>query len=142
MNISPVSFGKTVKVYAPFHDAVRIANAANGAPCTSPEIQENLKNIFNDTKEGHALAFYFDDNKKTGYIFSGKESREFQRSLYIKALEVRKTKLHDPLRTALRNVIQSKYDHYKRTNEIIKKSEEPFALKIGKDGSSIEIKAI
>ena len=139
MNVSPVSFGKAVKVYAPFHEARRIANAANGAPCAPSDVQEKVKNIFNDTKDGHALAFYFNENKNTGYIFSGKESKEYQRSLYTKALEVRKTKLHDPLHIALKNVLQSKLDHKRRTARIIQESIEPFALKIGKNGESVDI---
>ena len=87
MRINPVSFGKTVKVLAPHHEAVRIANAANNAPTVKPEVQEQVKKIFDDTKDGHALAFTFYDNSDYCYIFSGKESREYLHNLFQKTMK-------------------------------------------------------
>ena len=135
MNINPVSFGKTVKVYAPFHEAVRIANAANGAS----EIQEKVKTIFDDTDKGHALAFSFNDNSKSCYIFSGEESKEYLHHLYTKALLVKKIKMNYPLNEALPRVIQAKRDLYQKTADLIKRTQEDFSLKIGKNGKSVEI---
>jgi hypothetical protein len=145
MKIKPISFGKAVKVYAPYHVALKIANGTNelnkpnGVQILSPDIQKIIKDIFNDTDKGHALPFYFNQNKNSGYILSGNESREYQRSLYIKALEVRKTKLQDPLPISLKKVLQSKLEHNNRTKEIIENSQEDFALKITKNGEKIDI---
>jgi len=82
MKINPISFGKAIKVFAPFHVARRIANGANGDPTVTPEIQKIIKNIFNDTNKGHALAFYFNENENAGYILSGKA--KIINVLYIK----------------------------------------------------------
>ena len=119
MNISPISFGKTVKVYAPFHEAVRIANAANGGPTVSNKVQEQVKDIFDDTKNGHALAFTFDDNSKYCYIFSGDESREYQHNLFNKAKLVRKIKMNYPITEALPKVLKAKEDFTNKTIELI-----------------------
>lgn len=139
MKVNPIYFGKAIKVFAPFHIARKIANSANGNPYISSDIQEILKNVFNDTKDGHALAFYPNENEDSGYILSGKESREYQRSLYKKALEVKKTKSQDPLPIALKKVLQSRYDHNQRAAKIIQNAKEDFALEISDNGNKINI---
>ncbi len=139
MKITPVSFGKTVKVYAPHHEAVRIANAANGAPTVSPEVQKQVKNIFNDTAKGHALAISFNNEEGISYILSGKESKEYTRDLYHKALFVRDTKMKCPIDVALRRVVKANQDFNKRTHELIERTQENFALKISPKGEKIEI---
>ena len=139
MNIQPVSFGKTVKVYAPFHAARRIANAANGDPTVTPEIQKKVQEIFNDTDKGHALAFSFNDNKNICYIFSGEESRQYLRSLYKKAVNIRNIKLHCPLREAMEKVKAERYEHNKNTAKIIAETKENFALRISDSGDRVDI---
>lgn len=137
MNINSVSFGKTVKVYAPFHEARRIANAANGDPTVKPEIQRQVKKIFNDTDEGHALAFYFEGMSNVGYIFSGKESKEYLKALYQKAKNVRDIKFN-PDKDYVEKIIKEKFELYKKVINLILKTEENFVLKIGENGNIVE----
>jgi len=137
MKVKPISFGKAIKVYGPFHEARRFANAANGDPTVTPDLQKKIQEIINDTNQGHALAFYFNESQNSGYIFSGKESKEYLHSLLIKAREVKKAKTQDPLPIALKKVLQSRYEHYQRTEEIIQNSKEDFALKISKNGEKL-----
>ena len=139
MKINPVSFGKTVKVKAPFHEAVRIANAANGAPTVKPEIQKKVQRIFDDTKTGHALAYTFNDQNDFCYILSGKESREYLHNLYQKALKVKKIKMTCPLNEALPKVIQANNDFKAATADLINRTQEKYTLKIGENGSKVEI---
>ena len=139
MKISSVSFGKTIKVYAPYHDAVRIANAANGAECVKPEVQNQVKEIFNDTEKGHALAFNFYDNSGVCYIFSGKESREYLHNLYQKTVLVKKIKSTEPLNSALPKVVEANQNFNKQTFELIERTKEDYSLKIAPNGESVEI---
>ncbi len=139
MKINPVSFGKTVKVKAPFHEAVRIANAANGAHTVTPEIQKKVQSIFDDTKEGHALAYTFNDQNDFCYIFSGKESREYLHNLYQKAINVKRIKMTCPLNEALPKVIQENNNLKAKTADLIKRTQEDFTLKIGKNGESVNV---
>lgn len=153
MNINPISFGKTVKVSAPFHEARRIANAANGNPKLKPEVQQAIEKIFNDRDKGHALAFYFDGSKDTGYIFSGKESREYLKLLKKRATSVKniKSKAFEQLleeeqiqkqekikRDEINNVLKERYDFNRKVQNLISKTEENFVLEIGENGEKIE----
>jgi hypothetical protein len=139
MKILPVSFGKVVKVLAPHHEAVRIANAANGDPTVKPEVQKQIQHIFNDTYLGHALAVTFNDEENVSYILSGKESRQYTNDLYHKALYVIDTKRTCPLDEALRKVVKSNQDFCKRTRDLIERKKEDFALKVSPKGEKIEI---
>jgi hypothetical protein len=139
MNIQPISFGKTVKVYAPFHAARRIANAANGDPTVTPEIQQKVKEIFNDTDKGHALAFSFNEDKNICYIFSGNESKQYLHSLYKKAVKIRDIKLHFRLRDAIEKVKQERLEHNRNVARIITQTKENFALKISDSGDRVDI---
>ena len=130
MNINPVSFGKTVKIYAPKHIAVKIANSVNGTPLFSPKEQSRLQSIFDDTDKGHAIAFYFHDNDESGYIFSGKESKRYQHELYQKALLIRQIKRDYPIKQALSKVLQAKNDFHKSIAKLISETKEKFALKL------------
>ena len=152
MKIAPVSFGKTVKVYAPFHDAVRIASAVNGAPCVEPEVQEQVQEIFDDTDKGHAVAFVFNDfpkgshnysqeakNSDVCYIFSGKESREYLHHLYQKAVVVRDIKMRNPVSESLPKVVKMKEYFNQKIWDLIGKTKEDYTLKIAPNGESVEI---
>lgn len=77
MNISPVSFGKIVKVNAPQHIAEKIAIMANGDG--KSKIDKDVKKIFDDIDEGRACV-YSPDNENETYIFSGKEGDAFKMS--------------------------------------------------------------
>jgi len=139
MKINAVSFGKIVEVHAPFHDAVRIANAANGAECVKPEVQKQVKEIFNDTEKGHALAFTFYDNSGVCYIFSGKESREYLHNLYQKTVLVKKIKSTEPLNSALPKVVEANQNFYKKTSELIERTKEDYSIRISPDEKGVEI---
>ena len=75
MNISPVSFGKTVRVFMPENSAYELANILNSKSVKVDEkaLQEDAKEIFDDTFEGHAVVCSPDDGKSF-YILSGNEA--------------------------------------------------------------------
>ena len=139
MNINAISFGKTVKVYAPYHDAVRTANAANGDPTVDIKVQRQVKSIFNDTKKGHAVAFTFDDDSNTCYIFSGEESKKYVNNLHQKALKVRCARKNFPTKLALTKILEIKKDFEDQTISLIQSTQAKFALKIFPEGEKIEI---
>ena len=75
MTINPISFGRTVKVNAPYHVAQQAANLVNDNNVNKEEknVQKQLKTLFFDrTKDGEARVFAMDSN--TSYILSGEES--------------------------------------------------------------------
>ncbi len=77
MNISPVSFGRTVKVNAPYHIAQQAANLVNDFNVSPEEkkVQKQLKSLFSDrSKDGEARVISLDKN--TSYILSGDESEK------------------------------------------------------------------
>lgn len=139
MYISPVSFGKVVKVLAPHHEAVRIANAANGAETVSPDVQKQVQDIFDDTEQGHALAISFRDDSDVSYILSGKESRDYTRDLYHHTLYVIDTKRTCPLEDAFRKVVKANQEFCKRTHDLVEKTKENFMLKIYPNGEKVEV---
>ena len=139
MNINPISFGKTIKVNAPFHEAVRIANAANGFDTVKPEIKEQVKSIIDDTKEGHAFAFSFNSCKNISYIFSGKEGREYMDYYLDHARKDISLKLQvKPIREKMREFLDEKYDFSQKVSSLISRTQENFVLKVGAKGESIE----
>ncbi|MBR6162440.1 hypothetical protein IKQ26_00915 [bacterium] len=151
MKINAVSFGKIVEVHAPFHDAVRIASAVNGAPCVKPEVQEQVQKIFDDTEKGHAVAFVFNDfpkgshnysreakNSDVCYIFSGEESKKYLHHLYQKAVVVRDIKMRNPLSESLPKIVKMKEYFNEKIADMIEKKKEDYSLKISPNGESVE----
>lgn len=70
MQISPVSFGKVVKVQAPMCIVQELADLANGRKQTP--LVHDLKTIFDDRKYGQVRSF--SRNGIDNYLLSGKES--------------------------------------------------------------------
>lgn len=75
MNISPVSFGKTVKVNMSTNDAGLLIDLLNSKTTNHHyhQLQQDAKAIFNDTFEGAAV-FCSPDEGKSCYIVTGQES--------------------------------------------------------------------
>ena len=75
MNISSVSFGKTVRVNMPTNDAGMLIDLLNSKNVNRDyiQLQKDAKAIFNDTYEGAAV-FCSPDEGKTCYIVTGQES--------------------------------------------------------------------
>ena len=77
MNINPISFGRTVKVNAPYSIAQHAANLVNDFNVSPEEreIQKQLKTLFFDrSKNGQTQVINYDS--KTSYILSGEESEK------------------------------------------------------------------
>ena len=76
MNISPVSFGRTVKINAPLNVAQRMAEIINQSKNVKDRdersSQQKLKTIFYDANTGSAQAIEVDGQS---YIVSGEESQ-------------------------------------------------------------------
>lgn len=72
MNISPVSFGKTVRVNMPEESVYELANLVNSrfAGRADRQLQKDAKAIFSDTYEGCAVVCSPDEGKSY-YILSG-----------------------------------------------------------------------
>ncbi len=86
MNISPISFGKTIKVNSSASNAEKIAYYANGCRLkgTDLNVSRQAKEIFNDAQEGEATVVGLKDSGDI-YIVSGKEStkiKELQNKLF------------------------------------------------------------
>ena len=78
MNISPVSFGRTIRVNAPLNVAQRMADIANQDKKVKDKkerkVQKELKSILSDTRMGCAQAFEVSGDS---YIVSGVDSIVF-----------------------------------------------------------------
>ena len=77
MNINPISFGRTVKVNAPYSIAQHAANLVNDFNVSPEEreIQKQLKTLFFDrSKNGQTQVINYDS--QTSYILSGEESEK------------------------------------------------------------------
>lgn len=142
MKITPVSFGKTVKVNAPHHEAVRLANAANNKTdiqIVKPEVEKQLKEIFNDRDKGHALAVSFNDEPDVSYILSGEASREYQKDLHNTTKFVLDAKRTLPLEKHFRIVVDAKHYFKQRTQDLIKRTMSDFSINVSPKGEKIEI---
>ena len=139
MKVNSISFGKTVKVLAPLHEATRIANAANGDRTVPRRVQKKVKNIFDDTKEGHAIAFSFCDDPSCSYIVSGKESKEYVGNLFEEMYSIKKIKMNYPTDIALRAVLKVREDYTNKTKELIRRTRENYALEVAFEGKDVEI---
>ena len=73
MNISPVSFGRAIKVNATVEQANMFAQAAN-TKSPSNELQKFAKTIFNDTAIHRAKVVVIEPDEV--YIFSGEEAKK------------------------------------------------------------------
>ena len=78
MRVNQVSFGKIVKVNAPFDVAKQIEEIANGRKAKSTKLDSDVKNLFNDTEKGEAHTFRYD--KRVSFIFSGEEGTKYWNS--------------------------------------------------------------
>ena len=81
MNISPVSFGRTVKIVgnSPLNSAVRSIQLVNGTGTPTANEQksyEKLQRTFYDSGKGEMLQAISFDNNKTAYVLSGKEYQQ------------------------------------------------------------------
>ena len=75
MNISPISFGRIVKINAPLSVTQRMVDIINQDKSVSDKkerkVQQELKSIFSDTTLGEAQAVDVDG---VSYIFTGDDS--------------------------------------------------------------------
>ena len=95
MTVNRVSFGKVVKVNAPFEVTRQIEEIANGRNSKNAYLNNQIRNLINDTDRGEAHAFYYD--KKRSYILSGKEGIKYWNSRYdaIEKIQNLKEKVKD-----------------------------------------------
>ena len=92
MNINNVSFGKIIKVNAPYASATEIALIANGHDAfVSDSLKKQVREIFPD-KDDKVFA-YADVNRKA-YLFSGEEGKDYERLCSKTADSVRKIRAH------------------------------------------------
>ena len=95
MKPSNISFGKIVKVYAPYEYTKQIADIANNKPTNRKLLKQDIHELFNDVDKGKARTFFFD--KIMSFIFSGEESNEFWRIYNNKSkseAEIREDVMH------------------------------------------------
>lgn len=136
MKINPVSFGKTVKVLASRETALQIAQAANGKLSLSPENIKNVKEIFNDTEKGRAIAFSLGD-AFGNYIFSGKESKEYE-NMYFKYHLIKKRTESEKSKDNNKKLKEIQDVYFRKILYLIKKTQEPFSLIHNKLNDKIE----
>ena len=143
MNICPITFGKTIEIYAPFHEARRVANAINykkdDIQIVNPQVKEQVKKIFDDTDLGHAIAYWGNDYNSC-HIFSGKESKEYQKNLLNRARKIIDAKEKYPYqkRESIKQIRQAREEFFDKTAELIKRTRENFGLKIYPNAEKIE----
>ena len=90
MYVNPVSFGKIVRVIAPFETAKQIEDIANGKQSRFPKLNKDVADLFNDVNQGDAHTFRYD--RKTSFILSGKEGMKYCISYYDAVEEMQKVK--------------------------------------------------
>lgn len=78
MQIRPISFGRTIKVNAPISVSKHAANLINSVQTIRGEsdVQQQLKTLFYDSKEGRARAVAVDGNPNESYIVTGQASKD------------------------------------------------------------------
>ncbi len=74
MNITPLSFGRIVKVNAPINIAQKVADIANWNK--KHPLSRNVGNIFCDSGENDVVAFSPTKNKNVSYLFSGADAKK------------------------------------------------------------------
>ena len=74
MNITPLSFGRIVKVNAPVAIAEKIADIANGKK--DHPLSRTTKNIFLDSMTEDVVAFGSPKNASVAYLFSGADAKK------------------------------------------------------------------
>lgn len=74
MNITPLSFGRIVKVNAPLNIAEKVADIANSR--NKHPLSRITKNIFLDSGEKDVVAFNPTENKSISYLFSGSDAQK------------------------------------------------------------------
>ena len=120
MAVNQVSFGKIVKVNAPYEVAKQIEAMANGKPSKNSHLNNEVKTLFNDTAQGEAHTFFYD--KKMAFILSGKEGIKYWNSRYdaIEQIQELKEQIKDRFVMERRkNKIWDNHRHY--TYDLINK---------------------
>ena len=74
MNISPLSFGRIVKVNAPLEISEKIADIANSKKVHP--LARTTRSVFYDTSKGDVVAFNPTENKSVSYLFSGLDAQK------------------------------------------------------------------
>ena len=137
MNISPVSFGKTVRVRGKFEDALKIANAANGYS-GNEKFKKAVQKIFDDVqttgKHSDFHAHVFETDKGTCYVLTGEESK--------KAYEIRAAELTEAETLANGNadlfdieLEAARKEIDEKITQLITETKSPFVVKIVKDAN-------
>ena len=108
MQVNKISFGKIVKINAPYEIASQIQDIANGKASAGAIVKRQVSDLFSDIRHGEAHTFSFD--KRTSYIFSGSEGNKYW--------EIRNNANDEFLK--IRNQIPDK----EKAEELIKKNRE------------------
>ena len=87
MKINPVSFGKIIRVNAPYEIACQIADIANEKVSPAINLKRSVSALFNDTARGEARTFCFD--KRISYIFSGEEGNKYSELIHSSDVDLR-----------------------------------------------------
>ena len=132
MKVNSVSFGKVVLVKAPLKEAYKIAGIANGSENTELAIQ--IKKIINDTKEGQAHAYSFNEHGDKSYIFSGEEGNDYWAS-YCEAWDCMNSAYayygnHDLADIESKDAWEK---HAQNVNRIISTAKEPEIINVAKN---------
>lgn len=89
MNVTPLSFGRIVKVNAPLEVADKVTDLVNGKG--RGEVAKVAKGIFCDYGSGEAVAYNPTGRKNVSYIFSGSDAnkaREIETDMRIECERV------------------------------------------------------
>lgn len=130
MNISPVSFGRTVKVNAPLNVAQRMAEIINQSRSVQDKeersSQQKLKTMFYDANIGSAQAI---EVEECTYIVTGEESRAISDLKLDTAIHINSAK----------NTYGDSKDFARIKEEEIKRCNEYLALMVQMNKEAISI---
>ncbi len=144
MNIAPVSFGRTVRVNAPYHITKQAANLVNDFNVSPAEknVQKQLKAVFSDrSKDGEARVISFND--RTSYILSGDESEKANKLRYDMEEYIEAAGEYygsGPLFDITKDVESERYEDLIKL--LISETEDGTALNIDYDSNNNQIKSI
>lgn len=134
MQINPISFGRTVKVNAPLSVTKHAADLINSAQNIRGEaaVQQQLKTLFYDSKEGRAIAVPVSGNKNESYIFTGNESKDVAILLKDRKEQINAAKKHYGTGTSMFEIVKNAEDE--RFSDLltllVAETEEPIELDI------------
>ena len=146
MNVSnynyAMNFGKIYKTSSSVNSVLQVCSIANGYTHTNNKpLKDQIGKIFTDIDEGEAYSYLQDD--ETTYIFTGKESQEYQQLAFSTKEDIDSVVLKQWGSAYAEDHVEKMLDKFvKGVNKLLSKASNITELDIQTDPKTIKVKAI